>query len=257
MRTLRLALRQGGYEIKSFWRNPAAAFFTFVFPLMFLVIFTVVFNSNNIEVEGGLVSNATFYVPGIIALSLVNACYTNIAMAVAITRERGILKRVHGTPLPSLSYFGGRILQSISVALLLVAIVLGFGAVFYSVDPPTDKLPAFLLALVVGSASLCALGLAVSVIVPNEDAAPAVVNASILPLLFISNVFFSTEQAPDWLTTFASFFPISHLATALHQSFNPYVTGSGFAWRDLAIVAVWGIGAVLFAVRRFTWEPKR
>jgi ABC-2 type transport system permease protein len=253
-----LAVRQARYEMRSFWRNPASAFFTFVFPLMFLVIFTVIFQSSDgIAVPGGRVNNATFYVPGIIALSLVNACYTNIAMVVAISRERGILKRIHGTPLPSISYFGGRILQSVGVALLLVVIVLAFGIVFYGVDLPLEKLPAFILALVVGSAALCALGLAISVVVPNEDAAPAVVNASILPLLFISNVFFSTEGAPNWLTALANLFPLNHLANALHEAFNPYTSGAGIAWGDLGVVLVWGIAGVVFAVQRFSWQPRR
>jgi ABC-2 type transport system permease protein len=258
VRQVQLAFKQARYELLSFSRNPAAAFFTFVFPLMFLVIFTVVFTSDDgIPVPGGKVNNATFYVPGIIALSLVNACYTNIAMTVSIQREKGILKRVHGTPLPSVSYFAGRILQSIAVAMILVGIVLAFGVIFYSVDLPTDKLPAFLLALVVGAGALCALGMSVSTIVPNEDAAPPVVNGTVLPLLFISDVFFSTQNAPDWLTTFASIFPLRHLSIALHQAFNPFLGGSGIAWGHLAIVAVWGVIGVVFAMRRFSWEPHR
>jgi len=258
LRLVKLAFRQARFELLSFSRNPAAAFFTFVFPLMFLVIFTVVFKSGDgIQVKGGKVNNATFYVPGIIALSLVNACYTNIAMTVSIQRDKGILKRIHGTPLPSVSYFSGRIIQAIVVALILVALVFAFGYVFYSVDLPTSKLPAFIVALVVGAGALCALGLAVSVIVPNEDAAPAVVNGTILPLLFISDVFFSTENAPDWLKTFANLFPLNHLATALHQAFNPNLSGGGFAWRDLAVVAAWGVAGVVFALRRFSWEPRK
>jgi ABC-2 type transport system permease protein len=257
MRYVKLAFRQARFELLSFSRNPAAAFFTFVFPLMFLVIFTVVFNGSDIDVQGGKVNNATFYVPGIIALSLVNACYTNIAMTVSITRDKGILKRIRGTPLPPVAYFAGRILQAITVALVLVVIVLAFGVIFYGVDLPGSKLPAFILALIVGSGTLCALGLAISVVVPNEDAAPPVVNGSILPLLFISDIFFSTQNAPSWLKTFADFFPLSHLARALHQAFNPYVGGSGFAWKDLAIVALWGVAGLVFAVRRFSWEPRK
>jgi hypothetical protein len=78
MSLLMMTLRQGRYDNRSFWRNPAAAFFTFVFPIMFLVIFNLVFNSE-IDVPGGEVSPSTFYVPAIVALSIINACYTNIA----------------------------------------------------------------------------------------------------------------------------------------------------------------------------------
>ena len=248
--------RQARYDNRSFWRNPAAAFFTFIFPIMFLVIFNLVFN-DQIDVPGGEVATSTFYVPAIVALSIVNACYTNIAWGIVAYRDRGILKRLRGTPLPTMAYLGGRILQAIWVAIVLVVLVLAIGVVFYSVDLPGDKMPAFILSLVVGAASFCALGMALAAAVPNEDAAPAVINGSILPLLFISNVFIPTSSAPGWLNDFASLFPVVHLANALHASFNPFVTGNGFEWKDLAVMLAWcGIGIVL-SVRYFSWEPRR
>src|SRR5882672_8546675 len=111
MTTLRLTGIQFRYVNKSFWRNPAAAFFTFVFPLMFLVIFNWVFGDQKIGTTTGRVSASTFYVPAIVALSIVNACYTNIAMGVSFSRDRGVLKRLRGTPLPAAAFFTGRILQ--------------------------------------------------------------------------------------------------------------------------------------------------
>ena len=163
-------------------------------------------------------------------------------MAIAFARDQRHPQAHPRHAAAAVAYFGGRILQSIVVAAILVVIVLAFGVVFYSVDLPTSKLPAFILALVVGAGALCALGLAISCLVPNEDAAPPVVNGSILPLMFISNIFFSTENAPGWLKTVADFFPLSHLSTALHESFNPFTSGSGIAWTDLLVVAVWGLG---------------
>ena len=203
MNALALALRQVRYENTAFWRNPAAAFFTFVFPLMFLVIFNVVFGNREIDVPGGTVSASTFYVPGITALSVTSACYNNVAMGIVFSRDGGLLKRFRGTPLPAWSYLFGRIVHSVLVALLLVVIVTGAGALLYDVDVPTNTLPGFLLALAVGAATFCAIGLAVTAIIPNADAAPAIVNASILPLLFVSDVFIPLQDAPAWLTTFA------------------------------------------------------
>ena len=193
--------------------------------------------------------------PGIIALSLVNACYTNIAMTVSIQRDKGILKRIRGTPLPSVSYFSGRIIQAIVVALILVAIVFAFGYVFYSVDLPIDKLPAFLVTLIVGRAPC----------VPSVSLSPSSCPTrtphrlwSMAPSCRCSSYRTSSSlrELPDWLKTFANFFPISHLATALHQAFNP-LSGSGIAWKDLAVVAVWGFARRCLALRRFSWEPRK
>ena len=257
MNAVVLTLRQSRYENRAFWRNPAAAFFTFVFPFMFLVIFNVVFGDSEIEVKGGSVDTSTFYVPAILALSVISACYTNVAMLIAFSRDAGVLKRVRGTPLPAVAFLLGRILQATSVALLLVLIVIGAGVVFYGVDAPTDRLPALVVTLLVGAAAFCALGLAISALIPNADAAPAVVNASVLPMLFISNVFIPTESAPAWLNDFASLFPVVHFAGALHTAFSPFTTGAGFEVKGLIVMALWGLLGLALSVRYFSWEPRR
>jgi ABC-2 type transport system permease protein len=257
MSTAMLALRQTRYELLAFRRNPAAVFFTFIFPLMFLVIFNVVFGNQEIDVQGGQIDTSTFYVPGIVGLSVISACYTNVAMNISFSRDRGLLKRIKGTPLPAIAFFAGKILQATFVSVILVVLVLVVGIVLYGVDPPADRLPAFFLALLVGSVSFCALGLAITSVIPNADAAPAVVNASILPLLFISNIFIPTSNAPQWLNDVASVFPVAHFANALHRAYDPFVTGSGLEVKDLAVMIAWGIAGVVVAVRYFTWEPKR
>jgi ABC-2 type transport system permease protein len=252
-----LALRQARYDLLAFWRNPAAAFFTFVFPLMFLVIFNLVFGNSTISVPGGEVDTSTFYVPAILALSVISACYTNIAIGIAFSRERGILKRVRGTPLPAISFLTGRILQAMTVSALLVVIVLVLGVLVYGVELPGKTFPAFVVTLLAGAACFCALGLAVTAVIPNADASPAVVNASILPLLFISNIFIPTEQAPSWLNDFASIFPIAHFASSLHTTFSPFETGSGFEVKSLLVLAAWCALGIVLALRFFSWEPRK
>ncbi len=257
MRTLRLALRQVGYENRAFWRNPVAAFFTCFFPLMFLVIFNLLFGNERLEVRGGTVNQSTFYVPAITSLSVISACYTNIAIGVTFARDRGFLKRLQGTPLPPAAYIAGRIGHATLVALLLVAIVSTFGAAFYGVDLPTRTLPAFLVTLAVGAAAFCSLGLAVTSVVPNADAAPAVINASILPLMFISDVFVRLSDAPRWLTDASSVFPIIHFSRALQTAFNPFESGAGFEPRHLAVLAAWGVAGILLSARFFSWEARK
>jgi ABC-2 type transport system permease protein len=254
---LALALRQVRYENLAFWRNPAAAFFTFVFPLMLLVIFNLIFGDDDLDIPGGTASTSTFYVPAIAALSVISACYTNIAMMVSIARDQGLLKRKRGTPLPPWAFLFGRIIHATLVALLLVAIVTAAGALFYDVDVPAKTMPAFLVTLAIGAAAFCALGLGVTAAISNADAAPAVVNATILPLLFISDVFIPLNDAPGWLLAIGDVFPVKHFSEALQTAFNPYETGSGFEpWR-LAVLAAWGAIGVLVSVRYFSWEPRR
>jgi ABC-2 type transport system permease protein len=251
-----LSIRQARYENRSFWRNPASAFFTFAFPLMFLVIFTLAFGNDVIEVPGGTAKGSTFFIPAITAFSVITACYTNIGMSVSFARDRGILKRIRGTPLPPAVFLAGKILNSVLIAILLVILVVAFGRVFYGVSVPSNTMPAFLVTLAVGAATFCALGLALTGFVSNAEAAPAVVNATILPLLFISDVFFRSANWPDWVNTFAGLFPVKPFSEALQTAFNPFETGSGFEPKDLAVIAIWGVIGVVVAIRTFKWEPQ-
>lgn len=244
MSSLSLALRQVGFENKSFWRNPAAAGFTFAFPLMFLVLFNALFRESQ------------FFVPSIAAFSVISACYTNIAISTAFARDQGILKRKRGTPLPPAAYMLARVLHASAIGVLLVGIVALAGTLFYGVDLPTDTMPAFIVAILVGAASFSALGLAITGFIPNADAAPPIVNLSILPLLFISDIFIPTERAPEWITQVADLFPVKHFAQAMAAAFNPSGT-SGWESGHLAVVAVWGLVGTVIALRFFSWEPRR
>jgi ABC-2 type transport system permease protein len=256
MSDLVLALRQVRFTNKAFWRNPASAFFTFAFPLMFLVIFTALFGNDTITAFGKEISTSTFYVSAIAAFSIITATYTNLAISVSFTRDAGILKRARGTPLPSWAYMFGRIGHAILVALLLVIIVAAFGAAFYNADVPGRTLPAFLITLAVGAASFSALGLALTAVIPNADAAPAVVNASILPLLFLSDIFIPIQDPNAWYVTLAKLFPVYHFAQAMKAAyFSP--AGSGFRGGDLLVIGIWGIAGAVLAARFFSWEPRR
>lgn len=238
-------LRQFRYNNKAFWRNPAAAFFTFVFPLMFLVIFNALFG------------NAEFFVPGIAAFAIVSTTYTNMAMSLTFLREEGVLKRVRGTPLPPSLFLAGRVLHGVFLAYVLVAIIAVFGRLLYDVDLPTTTLPAFLLAIGVEGAAFCALGLAITAVIPNTDAAPAIVNAFVIPAAFISNVWTPSDGAPAWLQAIGDFLPLKHAVETMKCSFLPDGCTSAYQWDDLGIVVTWGVFGLVVAVMRFRWEPRR
>jgi ABC-2 type transport system permease protein len=255
MSDMAMALRQIRYENRAFWRNPAAAFFTFAFPLLFMVIFNVIFSGAGEGTEGFRASD--FFTPAIIAFAVITATYTNLAMSVSMARDAGILKRVRGTPLPSWTYLFGRMAHAVLIALLLVAIVAAFGALFYEVAFPWERVGQLVLVLGVAAASFCALGLAVSALIPNADAAPAVVNATILPLLFISNVFIRLEDPPAWMDVLAGIFPVRHFADAMLAVYSPQMAGGGLECQDVAVMGAWGVIGVVFSLRFFSWEPRR
>jgi ABC-2 type transport system permease protein len=252
-----LALRQVRYTNKAFWRNPASAFFTFAFPLMFLLIFTSLLGNGTIVIEGHPIKQSSYYVFAMATFGVISACYTNVAMSVTFQRDNGVLKRTRGTPLPGWAYLAGRVVHSMLIAVLLVAITAAFGAAFYGAEMPSGSLLAeFAVVLLVGGASFAALGLATTAAVPNADAGPAVVNGLVLPLLFLSGIFFPVgDDAPVWVRAIARVFPVRHFADAMRASF--YGLPFRFDWSDVLVVAAWGIAGLVLAARFFSWEPRR
>ena len=268
MSTAGLTLRQVRFTNKSFWRNPASAFFTFAFPLMFLVIFTSLLGSGDAKVNGVVINQATYYVVTMASFGVISATFTNIAISVTFQREAGILKRTRGTPLPGGAYLSGRVTHAMLVSFVLVAITMLFGVAFYSAGVPSGiGLVEFLITLVVGGLSFSALALALTSIVPNAEAAPAIVNAVVLPLLFLSGIFIPIiDSSPEWIKIVGRIFPVKHFADAMRAGFLSDVmvrTPVGvqhafpFDWWDVIFVALWGVAGLLLAVRYFSWEPRK
>jgi ABC-2 type transport system permease protein len=254
MSAISLTFSQVRYVNKAFWRNPASAFFTFAFPLMFLVIFTALLGHFTYHIGVRTVKSSTYYVAAMASFSVITSCYTNIAIAIAFNRDTGVLKRINGTPLPSGSFLAARVIHAMLVAVLLVAITAVFGRALYSADIPTGvTLVRFVVMLAVGAASFCALGLAVTALIPNADAAAPIANATMLPLLFLSGIFIAFDnKTPTWVLWVAKVFPVRHFALGMQASF----AGTPFQWTDVVVVAVWGAAGLLLAIRYFTWEPR-
>ena len=248
------ALRQARWEQKMFWRNPAAATFTMAFPLMFLVIFTAINGNNRVHVTGGSVKFAQYYVPSIVAFGIISACYTNLAFTLCIRRDNGILKRTRGTPLSPIDYLAGIVGNVVIITVILTTLTTLLGVIVYGVTFP-DRYLALVVAIASGAFCFSALGVLVSTIVPNEDAAPAIINFIIFPLLFISGTF-GPIRNNSTLGRIAAVFPIRHLLQQLVEVFNPFGSGTGVVASHSAVMIAWGIGALALSLRRFRWEPR-
>jgi len=253
---LQLLLHQYRYDQKTFWREPAAVFFTVALPLIFLFLFVSIFGNEPVEVGNHTVKGATYYIPGIITLALLSASTVNLAISLTTLRERGVLKRVRGTPLPPWVFMAGRILTASAVAVLLVVVVTVLGRLVYGVELPGRTLPGVVVTVLVGTASLCTLGFALTAIIPSENAAPAVTNAIVLPLYFISGIFIPTDQIPEAMQTVAGFFPVKHLFDAMLYAFDPSSPGPGIQGGNLLVLTAWGLVGVVIATRTFRWTTR-
>ena len=250
-----LALHQFRYDQKIFWRNPASVFFTVMFPVMFLVLVGVIVRGQTIHTQGGI-DATTYFVPAVITLAVVSATMVNLAMNVTILREGGVLKRLRGTPLPNWVFIAGRIGNALVTALLMFVLVTALGRLLFGVPVPWSRLVALVVTLAVGSASFCALGLALTTIIPSREAASAITNLVVFPLYFLSGVFIPESEIPSGVLHVADAFPIRHLFDALLAGFDPATGGAGFELGNLVVVAAWGLFGFVVALRRFRWEPR-
>lgn len=246
--------RQVGFDLLIFRRNPAATFFTAVLPLIFLVIFTSIFGNNTLP-NGAKV--ATLYVPGILALAIISATTVNLAMTMTTRRERGVLKRVRSTPVPPWTFVLSQALAGAVISAVMTVLIIFVGRVLYGVSLNLHSVPTLIISVFIGAISFSFLGLAFTSIIPSEEAAPAVTNAIMLPLYFISDVFIPGDQIPDWVSTVASLFPIRHLSHALQDSFNPFITETTWPWQHWLVVALWGLFGAAVTLRTFRWVPRR
>jgi ABC-2 type transport system permease protein len=240
----------------SLLRTPRGAFFTFIFPLIFLVIFDAANQNSNVTVTGGEVNFVQFYTPGIAVFAVAISCYQGLIILVANLRDQGILKRVRGTPLPPWVYITALLSSAIiagvmSVVLMFVVAVPAFGFHIYP-----KLLPAALVTLLLGGAAISAIALVISGFVDRPESAQPIAGLTFFPILFVSGVFYPLETAPQWLQTVAHIFPLSHLAQGFEECFSPHTTGWGFSTEHLSVLAAWWVVATILAVRNFRWEKR-
>jgi ABC-2 type transport system permease protein len=251
--TLGLVLHQARYDLLGFLRNRQARFFTLVLPLLFLVIFVSVFGNHTVRASG--VKASTYYVPGLSALAVIAASFVNLVISITAQREAGILKRRRATPVPAWVLIAGRTVTAMAVSLVVMTVLLAVGRFAYGVHLPSSTIPGVALTAVVGSATFCVLGYALSTTISSADSAQPMVQAIMLPLYFISGVFIPNVNLPSWLRHVAEIFPVQHLADGLHHAYDPSVHGVGIVWSDLAVLGAWALVGLAVALRRFSWTP--
>jgi ABC-2 type transport system permease protein len=244
---LTLSWRQYRLERRMFWRNPSAAFFNFALPLLFLAAGGAILSSSQ--------HNLNKLVPAIAGMSVMSTTFTALAYNIVFLRERGVLKRIRGTPLPTISYFGGVAANAVTNTALQIAVVVLAGHVFFGIGWPQDW-GELIVFVVVGVVCFAALGVAFAHVIPNFESTAAYVNAVFLPIVFVSFYVFDSKSAPGFLRSIAEALPLKPLIDGLSGAL---VTGSslGDHLDGLAVIGLWGVFGLCLAVRGFSWEQRR
>lgn len=256
----RVVLALARNAIRVSLRTPRGLVFTMAFPLVMLVLF------NSIFIKGGdematlpnelKLDASAYFTAGIIAYSVALSTFTTLAVSLTTQRERGQLKRYRGTPMPPWAFIAGQVGRATAQALAITGLLLLVGAVAYGVPVPGSTFPAFVLYVVLGTATLCALGIALTAFTTTPDTASTIAPFSVVMLGFFSGIWIPVDQLPAWLETVGKIFPLYHLALGLQTTLAPGASGSGLEFQNVLVLALWGFAGVRIAAARFHWEPQ-
>jgi len=258
---LRLGLGQGALEIRQFLRSREQVTFTLAFPAIMILVFGSIFKGT----IGDGVKFTQYFVTGMIGTGLMTAGFQALAIQIPIERDRGVLKRFLGTPMPKWVYFAGKVLMVMFIALLETVILLTVATLLFGLKMPDTgaKWLTFLWVSLLGITACTLCGVAFSSLARTGRSAPAVVTPVALILQFISGVFFVFTSLPGPMQDVAALFPLKWLCQGLRSvflpgSFGAHEPGGSFNLPTVALVlAAWCVFALVLCLTTFRWTTKR
>jgi ABC-2 type transport system permease protein len=253
--TSRVVAAQVGHANRAFRRTPAIAVVTLGFPLAFLLLLGLAAReAAPDEVTGADIIQLT--APTAAVFAAVMAAYVMLPFLIAQARERGVLKRLHGTPLPTWAYVTGQVVSAVVVAAAGTALMLTVAVVAFGLQFPLRGVPALLVTFLLGVGCAAALGVAVAALVRGAEAVMTVTTGSFLLLAFTSGMFGVGAEPPRVLDVVTWWFPLRHFSAAFGDLFLPDAVGASFGWAHLGVLALWTLAGVSVAVWGFRRAPQ-
>ncbi|MFF5174986.1 ABC transporter permease [Micromonospora sp. NPDC000089] len=256
-----LALRQGRLEITQFLRSRESVVFTMGFPIIMILIFASIFDGT----IGGGVKFTQYFITGMIATGLMTVSFQNLGIWIPIERDRGVLKRYRGTPMPKWVWFAGKVIMVVAIGIAETALLLAFAVLLFDLDLPATagKWLTFGWVAVLGVTACTLCGIAISSLARTARSGSAVVTPVALILQFISGVFFVFTDLPTWMQQVAALFPLKWMcqglrAVFLPESFGAQEPGGSFELGRVALVlAAWVVIGLALCLTTFRWTTKR
>ncbi len=255
-----IVLAQARMAILVALRTPRTIIFTVAFPLILLVLFNSLFKGGGRDTatlpNGVELSAQAYFTAGIVAYSVALSTFTTLAVSLTTQRENGQLKRYRGTPMPPWTFIAAQIARATAQAVLMTVVLLAVGALAYGVPVPASTFPSFVLYVVLGTATCCALGIALTAFTTTPDSASTIAPFTVVILAFFSGIWIPVDQLPDWLETVGKIFPLYHLSLGLQTTLSPGAKGSGLELDNVLALAIWALAGTRIAAKRFRWEPQ-
>lgn len=244
---------QLAYSVRDLWRSRIAFIFTFMFPLIFLVLIGALVGNGTITADSA-VPVMQYVTPSAAVMGALFGSFPTVATSLAEARERGVLRRVRGTPLPGWEYLAGRIGAAVLFALGSLTLMLIVGVIAYDVQIQWHTMPATVVTVLAAVTAFAAAGVAVAGLARSANVAQAASIATAVLLSMVSGVM-GYGDLPIWADRIAQVFPVKAFEDALAVQFDPFASGSGWDLGALAVIGAWAGGAVIVAALTFRWDP--
>jgi len=237
-------------EGKLAWREPVGLVLGVGVPVMLLVIFGLSSGFQKRIVSTSPTTYRTVYVPILMALVLVLIALISLPIPIVVQRERKFLRRLSTTPVAPLWLLAAQVAVNLVLALVAMVLIVAGSALFFDVHAPS-QVPGFILAALLATACLFAIGLVIAAVAPSERAAGAIGSALLFPLMFFAGLWQPSQTVtPSAMHTISNLTP---LGAAVHAMLRA-MQGSFPAIGSLAVMAAWAVVFGIAAGKLFRWE---
>lgn len=200
-------------------------------------------------VKGNQIAYIEWLFPGIIAMNMMFSGLYGVGYATVRYRKNGVLKRLKATPLTAFEYLAAQLVSRMFVILFSgITIYIGCALLlnFHCKGSYFDLLVMFML----GSASIVSVGMIIAARISSEELAEGLVTLITWPMMFLSEVWFSLEGAPEWVHKFALIFPLMHLTDGMRQIMNEGASLGELGFHITVLLSVTAVfiffGSILF-----------
>ena len=200
----------------------------------------------------------TFYVGGFMAYAGIYTAFVALLPEVVDIRERGMLKRLHGTPLPLPTFVAARFAIALLITTIGVVMTALLGSVAFGVNTPATAITGLVAYTLAGTITFSCLAFAATSITRTQSGAQGLSNGVGIILAMISGVFFAPDILPEAVRSIAHCLPLEPVANGYQSQYITGASGIGLHARNLGILAAWTLAAVaLVALRGFRWQPQQ
>lgn len=256
---LAISKARAALEVRLFFRDRQQVVFSFLYPVIMMVIFGSVFGHDTVR---GHVTYRQYFVSGIAATGIILATFQSLGVRIARERDSGELARLQALGTPPLAYFAGKAAQVLAIVATQLTGLLLVARYGFAVPLPHDAAHwlTFAWVTVLGTLAGTVLGVAVSLLLRDAGSADTVVASIALVLQFFSGVFFVYATLPGWMRDVAALFPLKWLTQGMRSAFLPdaaahaEVAGGWEHGRTALVLAAWIVFGVVFCARRFRWR---